>query len=171
MESNLDCLFADLVKLSKMYEIEEAEADKLRVRNSDLKRDLQNERKQKEDSEKAMKVANEQLQNEKANLEKKLARYREKIEDLRRQRDQKEQKQRSFGPVSYINNIHDSMNASAHTSRHSRSSVSQKKAPSSTAQMFGRGKENSHSNGSQRRSRDRDDHSSSAAHRSRSYRS
>lgn len=174
MESNLDCLFADLVKLSNMYEVQEANTEKLRARNDKLSAELQHEQKQKE-SERTLSAENNRLESEKAKLETKLAKYRQKIEALRREREQREQKQRNRAPVSYINSLHDSMNASStHTaSKHGRSSTSQKKAASSK-EHYSRGKENGYpSSGSlhHRSSRTRDDHSSSSHIRSRSYRS
>ena len=171
MEANLDCLFADLVKLSNMYEIEEGKAEKFRVRNEELAENLKTERRKREESERAAKTENERLQSETEKLEKKLGKYREKVEEYRRERAEREQKQRSSGPVSYINNLHDSMNASsAHSSRHNRSSATQKKTSTSKGHIYGRGKENGYANGSQRRARTGDEHSSSSAYRSRSHR-
>ena len=48
MESNLDNLFADLVKLSNMYEVQETKAEDLRSRNDTLTREVQDERRRKE---------------------------------------------------------------------------------------------------------------------------
>lgn len=173
MEANLDCLFADLVALCKMYEFVEEKVEKLGVRNEELVSELKSEQKRREDSQLAAETEKVRLQSETERLERKLDKYRAKVDEMRQERNQREQKQRSSGPVSYINNLHDSMHsASANSSRHTRPSASQKKNPFSGALSYSREKENHRANESQRRSRTStgDDYPESSAYRSRSRR-
>lgn len=138
MEKNLDCLFGDLVKLCQIYENQQEERSKLLSQNENLSDKLGEERSKNEANETAWLTEKELLQAEREKLEGKLAKYKQKLEDERKERRDAETKRRNYGPVSYINNLHDSVNSSTNTSRHERS----QKYTSSKMKPKAPGKEN-----------------------------
>jgi chromosome segregation ATPase len=86
METNLDNVFSDLVKLCQMYEVVEKQAEDRRVSRNEFSRQLEDERNQKRASEQRLKSQNEQLQAENDKLQQKLTRYREKLEAVKQER-------------------------------------------------------------------------------------
>ena len=87
MESKMDDLFSDLVKLAQMYEVVEKEAEDRRVNSEELSRELEEQQKQKRTAEQRLRSENELLRAENEKLQKKLARYREKLEaDMKEER-------------------------------------------------------------------------------------
>ncbi|CAB9498966.1 expressed unknown protein [Seminavis robusta] len=86
LETNLDNVFSDLVKLCEMYEVLEGQAEDRRIARDELSKQLDEERIQKKETEQRMAKEKEQLQNDTKALEQKLTRYKEKIEKYRAER-------------------------------------------------------------------------------------
>lgn len=108
LRDNLEDLFADMISISQIYHHKEKEeTENLEKKNrefEELRRALDHERESNE--EKARNLENLKQENEK--LLRKYSKYKERLEVERRERQEENQRRKRNGPVSYINQLHDS---------------------------------------------------------------
>ena len=108
LRDNLEELFGDMVSLSTVYEAKEKEVVKLRRNHHDeVEESNQKLRREQEQNEELASTV-DQLRQENDKLYKKVAKYKERLEDERRERQEEASRRKKNGPVSYINQLHQS---------------------------------------------------------------
>lgn len=142
--NNLEDLFADMVSMAQIHKFEKKEhnssSEKRKGEVEELSGKLRSERTRNKEITESLKS----LRAENEKLFRKVAKYKETLEQERSQRHDEKQRRKQSGPVSYINQLHDSQRSSRNESTYDKSSKS------SRSRL---GKENSYyaSSSSQRR--------------------
>ncbi|CAJ1936443.1 unnamed protein product [Cylindrotheca closterium] len=110
--NNLEDLFADMISLAQVYQHLETEKNSSVERSTRdldaLRKKLSNESGRNFELEE--KVSTLKTENEK--LFRKLAKYKDRLEEERRSREEEKQRRKRSGPVSYINQLHESQRPS-----------------------------------------------------------
>ncbi len=108
LRDNLEELFADMVSMATIYEAKEDEVVKLqRQHHVDIEKTESKLRRELErNGELTSTVDQLRLENDK--LYRKLAKYKERLEDERRERQDEATRRKRNGPVSYMNQLHQS---------------------------------------------------------------
>jgi hypothetical protein len=108
MRDSLESLFADMVSLAQLYEIKEQEISSAKENGvsevEDLKRKLKARQRQNTELEEQL----QQVKYENDVLSNKCAKAREKLERERIERQRDVEQRKRTGPVSYINQLHQS---------------------------------------------------------------
>lgn len=106
--NNLEDLFADMISLAQVYQHLEKEKDSSVAKGTkdldDLRQKFSKERGRNCELEE--KVSTLKTENEK--LFRKLAKYKDRLEEEQRSREEEKQRRKRSGPVSYINQLHES---------------------------------------------------------------
>lgn len=144
LKKNLEDLFADMVSMAQIYEFQEKERHSCSEASKRKVEDLGGKLNAEREKNRVMAESLNSLGVENDKLLRKVERYRERLEHERREREDEKQRRKRSGPVSYINQLHDSQRSSLNQSTYNRSSKA------STSRL---GKENSYyaSSSSQRR--------------------
>jgi hypothetical protein len=108
LRDNLEELFADMVCLTKIYEAKESEAANLQRNRYDEMEEAGRKLRREEERNEELSSTLDQLRHENDKLYKKLAKYKERLEDERRERQEEANRRKRNGPVSYINQLHQS---------------------------------------------------------------
>jgi len=130
LQSDLEDLFADMCSLAQIYQHKETQDESKKQLNTEaidaVNEKLEVERRRNEELSAKMK----DLQEENDKLYRKLAKYKERLEqecnakreDQKRKREEEQRRKRS-GPVSYLNSLHSSSSSDVKQSRskHTRS--------------------------------------------------
>ena len=122
LQQDLEDLFADMVSFARIYQAKESEeaASKEKLKksldelNKKLRRELQN------NEGVAEKMDSLRLENEK--LYRKLGKYKDRLQEERQEREEEAHRRKRNGPVSYINQLHQSSVSDKNTSMQDRSS-------------------------------------------------
>lgn len=108
LQDNLENLFADMVSLTQLYQFKEQEVTDAKARGErsvqDLKDQLDKERRRNEELERKEREA----RRENERLAKKLDRYKQRLESERRERQEESVRRQKLGPISYMNQLHNS---------------------------------------------------------------
>ena len=119
--NNLEDLFADMVSIAQIYQIKEKEEDsELEMKNNkieELHGIISLEKKKNEKMTENL----ESLKTENEKLFKKYTKYKERLGEERRDRQDETMRRKRNGPVSYINQLHDSQKSSRNDSGYEKS--------------------------------------------------
>eukprot|EP00934_Nitzschia_sp_Nitz4_P000465 Nitzschia sp. Nitz4//scaffold59_size112058//16711//19909//NITZ4_004100-RA/size112058-snap-gene-0.60-mRNA-1//-1//CDS//3329555096//465//frame0 len=122
LKDNMEDIFADMLNLTIAYEGKEQEFHTEKESNartvSQMKDQLHRERVNNDE----LSEANQQLQSDNNKLMRKLGKYKELLEEERQARQEEANRRKRNGPVSYINQLHDSMSESRSHDRSSKPS-------------------------------------------------
>jgi hypothetical protein len=117
LQEDLEDLFADMVSLTQIYQSKEKEEAYNKEKNGkaieEVNGHLRLERQKIEELSETM----EQIRRENDKLYKKLAKYKERLEEERRDRQDEASRRKRNGPVSYINQLHQSTASDKNSSR------------------------------------------------------
>lgn len=108
LRDNLEELFADMVSLIKVYEVKENEVANLQRNHFDEVEQTGKKLRRAQERNEELTSTVDQLRHENDKLYKKLAKYKERLEDERRERQEEVNRRKRNGPVSYINQLHQS---------------------------------------------------------------
>jgi chromosome segregation ATPase len=132
LQDNLEDLFADMCTLAQMYQHNEHQAasqeEQRRRAVKEVNVELISERKKNEELDSKLKG----LQDENDKLYRKLGKYKERLEQERKERrdeqenrKEEENRRKRNGPVSYLNSLHSSTVSEKSSARHKSSSLDQ----------------------------------------------
>lgn len=108
LRDNLEELFADMVSLATVYEAKENEVVQLNRKHHDTLERTESKLSCEVKRNEELNSTVDQLRRENEKLYQKLAKYKERLEDERRGRQEEANRRKRNGPVSYINQLHQS---------------------------------------------------------------
>ena len=108
LQRDLEDLFADMVSLARIYQYNESEEKSTKAKHIKEVANLNSKLKSELEKNLEMNENMESLRRENEKLYKKLVKNKEKLEEERRERQEEAQKRKRNGPVSYINQLHQS---------------------------------------------------------------
>lgn len=108
LQQDLEDLFADMVSLTQIYQCKESEEAANKEKNNKSLKAIDGKLKLERQSNEEMTENMEGLRRENEKLYKKLAKYKERLEEERRERQEESHRRKRNGPVSYINQLHQS---------------------------------------------------------------
>ena len=108
LHDNLEDLFGDLVSLAQIYQAKEKDAELAKESAERALRDLSNKLHAERTRCEELREREEALKRENEKLYNKVTKYKERLEEERRERQEQSDRLKRQGPVSYINQLHQS---------------------------------------------------------------
>lgn len=109
LRRDLEDLFSDMVSLVTIYEAKEKEVVSVQKSSDGALEAINSKLHYERDRNEELSAKTDQLRSENDKLYRKLAKYRERLEEERRERQEQAVKRKRNGPVSYINQLHNSV--------------------------------------------------------------
>lgn len=136
LHDDLEELFADVVNLATVYEAKEQEAAALALKQTQIE-SIEKDLRREKDRNGEITGTVKKLRDENDKLYAKLEKYRAKLDDERKRRTEESSRRKRNGPVSYINQLHQSSSSGS-----SKLKVSSQQSSMSSETGKSNGKEN-----------------------------
>lgn len=108
LRENLEDLFADMVSLCTVYEAQESEISTIRRHHRGELDKMQQNLQHEQERHVQLRRAHDVTQEANDKLWRKVEKYKQRLEDERRDREEESIRRKRSGPVSYINQLHQS---------------------------------------------------------------